>query len=292
MNKPLTCHDAYGLYGQNDECPRWGWSSSYNWGMLSTRDIGTYVTDIGFHCPIPGTRDVMQLWGRTLSGKGYDDFYFTGCGPCISGNLGLSELNPTSPNVTIGGNYTFEADMVRRANEMSEHTGGNNVHYFSQASDGVLLDAVKAGIAKNIIALPADRECARFMEPIIKNAGPDGIVNTECFSRGAVLVKNLPHLLPEGDSLRLDVRNYGEAAILDKKSYYDVENYFSEYDPVPILSAPIAYIQAKMFPRGDVFLLKSKTFPYMDHSWYSETYQKVIIPHHEKILNNNNRLSK
>ena len=27
MNKPLTCYDAYGLYGQNDESSGWGWSS-------------------------------------------------------------------------------------------------------------------------------------------------------------------------------------------------------------------------------------------------------------------------
>ncbi|MBA3603342.1 MAG: RHS repeat-associated core domain-containing protein, partial [Parachlamydiaceae bacterium] len=297
LNKPLTCFDAYGLFGQNDdfnECGRNPYHSSlrgtYNYCLSSLRGFGSHLTDFGFQLPIPVVRDVMQILGRSLSGRGFDDFYLTFCGKSISGNLGLPELYPSQPNVTIGGNFTSLADMLKRAYAMSEHTGGNNVHYFCQASDGILLDAVKACFAKNVIALPADRDCAEFMLPILEMAGPQGRTNAECFSRGAILVDNLQDLLPEGMCKMLNVKNYGGGAILKKSDFFDAENYISEHDPVPLLSTPITYHLAKIFPRSDVIFLKSKSFPYCDHSWDSETYQKVIINNHGKIFANQNEL--
>lgn len=290
LNRALTHSDLYGLYPESEFCTGiHGIDFAFNWTKTFLNDFtrftamtinfaGSVIDQIGYHCvPIPIARDILQIGGRILSGRGFDDYHFMFCGEHVIGDLGRPECSSTIRNALIGGIGTSWADMKARALIQSERLGDCNVHYCATASDGLLLDFCKA-FGRCIGPFRSDTHTGEFLTNLNNSmTGPESErrILLDVHSQGALVTHNAQSKIAE-ICKRTDVYSYGGAEVLDPNKFRSVSSYISDRDIIPFVSSPLSYISAKLYPRSDVHFLKSTGLPFMDHGWDCNTYQTEI----------------
>jgi len=77
---------------------------------------------------------------------------------------------------------------------------------------------------------------------------------------------------------------YGPATIIPKSHALEARNIFSSRDPVLYLS-PISYLRHKIGGTANIEIVPSKGgFPFMDHSFSSNTYQDHVTDAIQRYL--------
>lgn len=289
-NRPLIHFDMYGLF----ETGGAGFGNPFTaicsfvatflndfskFVVMGVQYAGKVVRDVGYHLvPVPVVRDALQIAGGILSGDGLGGYHFAFCGENVFGWTGGWNYNPSQAVCVIGGILTPGDDVRERAEEESARLGGCNVHYFASASDGAVLDFLKAGIRRIGIPIPGDELLANSLKGLhesLSGGQEEGIIHTLCHSQGSLVLHN------SEDNLgivckSMDVYTFGGAKILNKETYRSVTNFINEKDLIPFVSNPFAFTGARYTPRSDIMFLKSKEGPLAAHPWTNENYQNEI----------------
>lgn len=290
LNRALTHYDSYGLWGADGGSWAAGYDpigAAFNWTCTFVQDftcfVGQTMDFVGHHLvPIPGVRDVLQIGGRVLSGRGFDDYHFAFCGENVWGNFTNDaeprwDYNPLNVICLIGGILTSAEDLRQMAMKLSDSLGGVNVHYYATASDGLILDLFKAG-ARCLGMSFGDEVLGEGLKSLDESMGGSqagGIISIQAHSQGALVLHNSQKKLgPVCDSI--EAYTFGGAKMLNNKDFLSAKNYVSERDIVPFISNPSTYLAARFNPRNDINFLKSRAFPLSDHGWNGKTYPQAI----------------
>lgn len=286
LNRPLTSIDLYGLYGvgaganQFFEYASSFASTAFNCVSKCVEWVGKGIDAFGFHLvPIPGVRDALQHVGRFIAGMPMDGYHPIGKGKPIFCDLtdeGLPELGSNKIALAMGGICNSIENMKRFIRRISQELGGCNVYGCAAASDGLVVDLLKAGIRRIGIPLPGDQQITDYVTGLAdKVSQVDGVLHVHAHSQGAILLDNCRSSLGELCQ-RVNVFTYGAGKFLDKGNFLNVVNYVSTRDIVPFVANPISYISTQFRPREDVVYLKSNYIPLADHCWDSRTYMEAI----------------
>lgn len=287
-NRPLTVNDPYGLFGFDGFGETSFARSTFGQYCFSAVGyIGNCIELVATHfVPVPLVREFMQASGRLMSGRGFTIEHSIGRGVNSYGHLGRDE--PINKDgywcriIIVGGICTTKEDMRLRALALSDSLEGVNVHYYASATDGCLIDLVKAGVRSFGIQLPADQNFADMAYHLSDEVGPQGTIYTKVHSQGGMVLDNFRDYstLDGGSSSsysrvakKMDVASFGSARILLDENYNSASNYISNRDIVPLVGNPRNYCQALVQKRNDVIFLKSKGLPFLDHGWDTKTYQ-------------------
>jgi len=149
---------------------------------------------------------------------------------------------------------------------------------------GWFTDLIECPLLKLGRDTPNSKELRSIIRNCISELGKDGILYLILHSKGA-LVGNvaLAGMSPE-ERNRVVVLAYGPATIIPKSHALEARNIFSSRDPVLYLS-PISYLRHKIGGTANIEIVPSKGgFPFMDHSFSSNTYQDHVTDAIQRYL--------
>jgi len=288
MNSPLTHFDLYGLVGAGEEAAGQGWfrgntfweqASNFMGSML--RMPGRIVEFAGRNLvPIPLARDIVEITGRLMSGRGLNTYEWSCRHHSSFDDLGLPELADNLRIVLNGGIWTSKSEMKRRAEIESEKRGGVNVHYYYNSTHGLVYDLMESACQLVGIPTATQESFNEYMRGMVEQVGGvngGGRVELLSHSQGGIMTSNLKEKggLSPDQCKKIHVATFGSAKFVNNDDFGSAVNYVSKRDSIPLVNH-FNYLSARIKPRSDVIFLNSSEIPLTDHAWENKAYQKGL----------------
>lgn len=298
LNNPLSQVDLYGLYAEGGfnlgafisgigNLAYSGLSMAGNYAMHTMAAVGALaavpgqvLNFIGYHVvPVPFVRDVMQIAGKMFAGqdprnhqwsfKDYSGWY----------HLGLPESNSDLFIINNGICCSFD-DIHKRACEISQENGNQNVYFFHNSTEGFMSDLCESLMQKlGMRTHTGDLFSVGMRELITAKKFENPHVRAHVFShsQGGIMLYNSQSSL-EDLCGHIDAYTFGSAKLITNSQFHSSTNFVSVADGVPMLD-PIGLARAIMCPSREVVFLPSASFPLIDHAWdgaYKSTANKCL----------------
>ncbi len=256
LNNPLTHFDCEGLFLEsigafvNDSVSFLGYSFSF---------IGDHLL------PVPYLRDAFSSIGRFLTGS-----QAINRARSHNSDLGRSEIAPGVRIVAVNGILNNSEDARNFSENLSNHFGGNNVHYCYNSSHGFIMDLLECAAQKLGFHTHSDEKLTQVIREQCQQVGKGGEVHLVAHSQGGLVTSSaLAHLSQEHRSM-LHVYTIGSASVINPEGLAQAHNYINSGDPIPWLTDPGGIVRHW----NSVHILHS---PLFDHPVLSSpSYQRVL----------------